>query len=205
MKKIFALFLTVGLLMTFALPATASIAVTRDMVHAAGRVMPSATSATSTNRQIRDVLRLTNNQRRMNFRPAVREHAALNAAAAVRAREAAQNWSHTRPNGQIWHSVLAPHGVTGFAHASENLARISGGANPADAARAVTSWMNSPAHRDALLGNHTHVGHGVYFHAASGTYFWAQIFMHDNTTRNTLGVWDMVVGVTLMLLRAVGL
>jgi uncharacterized protein YkwD len=104
--------------------------------------------------------------------------------------------------------VLAPHGVTGFAHASENLASISGGANPADAARAVASWMSSPAHREALLGNHTHVGHGVYRHVAANgtvTYFWAQIFMHDNITSNTLGIWDLIVGVTLTLMRAVGL
>ncbi|MCL2194816.1 MAG: CAP domain-containing protein [Oscillospiraceae bacterium] len=204
MKKIFALLLAIGMLTAFALPAAASVAVTRDVLSAAERVMPVAISS---NAQIRDVFRLTNNERRMNFRPAVRENSALNAAAAVRAREAAQSWSHTRPNGQIWHSVLAPHGVTGFAHASENLARISGGANPAAAARAVASWMNSPAHRDALLGNHTHAGHGVYRHVAANgtvTYFWAQILMHDNT-RNTLGVWDLIVGVVLIMMRAVGL
>lgn len=204
MKKIFALLLTIGIATTFALPATANVAVARDVHHAAERIMPTS----NTNAQIRDVLRLTNNQRRMNFRPAVRESSALNAAAAVRAREAAQSWSHTRPNGQIWHTVLAPHGVSGFAHASENLARITGGANPAEAARAVASWMNSPSHREALLGNHTHVGHGVYRHVADNgtvTYFWAQIFIHDNVSSNTLGIWDLVVGFTLNVLRMFGL
>jgi len=204
MKKAFALLLAVFMLAIFALPAVASTAVVRNVLSAAENVMPGVLSATTTNAQIRDVLRLTNKQRRMNFRPAVRESAALNAAAAVRAREAAQNWSHTRPNGQIWHTVLAPHGVTGFAHASENLARVTGGTNPEAASRAISAWMNSPSHREALLGNHTHVGHGVYFHAASNTYFWAQIFIHDNTSNN-LGLWDIIMGIGLNLMRMFGL
>jgi len=187
MKKLFALLLAVSMLAVFALPAAATAA------------------------QIRDVLRLTNNERRMNFRPALRESAALNAAAAVRAREiaqSAQTWSHTRPNGTNWSTVLAQHNVTGWAHASENLARISGGTNPSAASRAVSSWMNSTTgHREALLRpDLTHVGHGVHRHVAVNgtvTYFWAQIFIHDGSSNN-LGLWDIIVGVVLNLLRMVG-
>jgi uncharacterized protein YkwD len=205
MKKIFTLALAAAMLFTFALPTAASAVVTRDVLRATENVVPSVPTSANANAQIRDVFRLTNNERRRHFRPAVRESAALNAAAATRAREAAQNWSHTRPNGQSWSTVLAQHNVTGWAHASENLSRVTGGANPAAAYRAVQSWMNSPSHREALLrADLTHVGHGVHFDAATNTYFWAQIFIHDGS-RNSLTLWDIIMGVVLNVLRIFGL
>ena len=151
MKKIVALLTAIALLLSFALPAAAS--------------------------QTAELLRLTNEQRAAHGAPAVRnDHAALNAAAQLRAREAAQLWSHTRPDGSNWSTVLAQFDITGFRSASENLAFTSVN-NPANA---INIWMNSPEHRANLLdASHDLVGLGVYFCSANQRYFWAQLFL-DN-------------------------
>ena len=152
MKKIIAVITAIALLCPlFALTATAT---------------PSA-----------ELLRLTNAQRAAQGRFPVRgDNASLHAAAQLRAREAAQYWSHTRPDGSNWSTVLAQFNISGHRVASENLAFTSTN-NPANA---INVWMNSPSHRDNLLASsHRHVGFGMYFCSRLSRYFWAQLFI-DN-------------------------
>ena len=139
MKKIVSLLIAIALLLSLALPAAAS--------------------------QTAELLRLTNAQRAAHGVSAVRSNNALNQAAQLRAREAAQLWSHTRPDGSNWSTVLAQFNITDYRAASENLAFTSVN-NPANA---INIWMNSPPHRANLLdASHDLVGIGVYFAAAAG-------------------------------------
>jgi len=151
MKKIFTLFIAVALLAALVLPVAAS--------------------------QSAELLRLTNAQRAAHGVSAVRsDNAALNAAAQLRAREAARLWSHTRPDGSNWSTVLTQFNIIGYRSASENLAFTSVN-NPQNA---INIWMNSSEHRANLLdASHDLVGIGVYFCTTTNRFFWAQLFL-DN-------------------------
>jgi len=172
MKKVLAIVLAAAMLFALALPVAAA------------------------QNQASEVLRLTNELRAAQGRGSVRSHAGLNAAAQTRAREAAARWSHTRPCGREFHTVLAEHNVRARA-ASENLAFTG---TPASAQRAVGNWVNSPSHRDNLMNSaHTHMGIGIYFCRTSNRYFWAQLFITaPNWTDNILfafqSIWNLLFG-----------
>ena len=87
----------------------------------------------------KDTLSRINEIRRENGLPDLQWSEELSQAAAVRAEEASQLWSHTRPNGQPYNSVNDE--VMG-----ENLAK-----NYPDAESTVEAWMNSDSHRAILL------------------------------------------------------
>ena len=78
--------------------------------------------------------------------------------ASVRAYEAYVSWSHTRPNGSGWLSVLGDYGF-GYGAAAEELVHSSG----YDAASVVSKWTNSEsASADLLNSSYTTIGVGVY-------------------------------------------
>ena len=68
-----------------------------------------------------EVVRLTNSARSQNGYAALVEDGALSDAAAVRAREIARSFSHTRPSGASFSSALSESGVT-YLRAGENIA-----------------------------------------------------------------------------------
>ena len=83
----------------------------------------------------------------------------------VRARECAQEFSHTRPNGSPWYTVNS---------------EIMGGENLAfgynDARSVLDGWMNSPTHRENILfPDFTKISISIY-RADDGTVYWAQEF-----------------------------
>jgi uncharacterized protein YkwD len=85
-------------------------------------------------------------------------------AAQVRAQEAATTFSHTRPNGTDWYTVNS---AIMF---GENLAK-----GYYDAGTVVQAWMDSPTHRENIVGNFNTVGVAVY-QAPNGSWYWAQAF-----------------------------
>lgn len=102
--------------------------------------------------------------------PALTGSVTLNQAAAVRAEEASRSFSHTRPDGRSWYTVLEEAGQ-GNTAAGENLA-----ANYRTAEEAAAAWMNSDSHRDNILNpNYQYMG-GAAFEREDGTVFWAQLF-----------------------------
>lgn len=95
----------------------------------------------------------------------------LNGAAQVRARESAQRFSHTRPNGASFATVLAERAVS-YRGAGENIAY--GQSTPQ---QVVSAWMRSPGHRANILSTrYTAVGTGCVW--VNGTPYWAQIFTY---------------------------
>ena len=90
-------------------------------------------------------------------------------AALVRAKESAQSFSHTRPNGSSFSTALTEAGVS-YRTAGENIAY--GQTTPQ---QVMNAWMNSSGHRANILNaNYTTIGVG--YTVINGTAYWAQLF-----------------------------
>ena len=94
-----------------------------------------------------EVVRLTNSARSQNGYAARVEDGALSEAAAVRAREIARSFSHTRPSGASFSSALSESGVS-YLRAGENIA-----SGQKSASEVVNAWMNSPGHSANILNS----------------------------------------------------
>lgn len=88
---------------------------------------------------------------------------ALTEGARIRAREIPINWSHIRPDGSQWHTVVAPVGA-------ENLAK-----GQRDAQEVADGWMTSPGHMQNIL-NPDYGWTGVAFYEQNGMYYWVQLY-----------------------------
>lgn len=93
----------------------------------------------------------------------------LVAPANKRAQETKESFSHTRPNGTQWSTVLDEYNVQVQA-AGENIAY---GYNTPE--KVMEAWMNSAGHKANILGaNFNHIGIGVY--ELNGTVYCTQLF-----------------------------
>ena len=116
-----------------------------------------------------EVVRLTNSARSQNGYAALVEDGALSEAAAVRAREIARSFSHTRPSGASFSSALSESGVS-YLQAGENIA-----SGQKSASEVVNAWMNSPGHRANIL-NSSYSRIGSASVNINGTLYWVQLF-----------------------------
>lgn len=89
----------------------------------------------------------------------------LEQASAVRAVEASQSFSHTRPDGSDWWTVNSK------LMYGENLAKGYATAN-----EAVTAWMNSPTHKANIMDAEFTSGAIAIHIGSNGQWFWAQEF-----------------------------
>lgn len=116
-----------------------------------------------------EVVCLTNSARSQNGYAALVEDGALSEAAAVRAREIARSFSHTRPSGASFSSALSESGVS-YLRAGENIA-----SGQKSASEVVNAWMNSPGHRANIL-NSSYSRIGSASVNIDGTLYWVQLF-----------------------------
>lgn len=94
------------------------------------------------------------------------------AAALIRAKEIEVSFSHTRPDGRSFGSVLTDNGIR-FNGAGENIAW--GQTSPE---QVMEAWMNSEGHRANILNpNFTEIGVGHYQNA-NGRNYWVQLFTY---------------------------
>ncbi len=106
-----------------------------------------------------------NAQRQNAGLSALKWDSGIEQAAAVRAVEASQVWSHTRPDGsEFWT-------VNSNLLYGENLAK---GFTTADAA--IEGWMNSPTHKDNILFADFASGAIVVHVGSDGQWYWANEF-----------------------------
>ncbi|TAH65034.1 MAG: hypothetical protein EWM47_11620 [Anaerolineaceae bacterium] len=116
-----------------------------------------------------EVLRLVNIERSKAGLSALTTNATLKAAADKRAQETKVSFSHTRPNGSKFSTVLQEYGIS-YRTAGENIAY--GQRSPQEV---VNGWMNSPRHRANILnGSFGKIGIGVY--QSGGVIYWSQLF-----------------------------
>jgi len=126
-----------------------------------------------------DVLDLVNEQRKAAGLKTLSLNDDLNRVAQLRANEIAENWSHTRPNGEAWKTAFAEEGVSA-SYRGENLAK---GQYSAD--KVVEAWMDSEGHRDNIL-NKKFSKMGVASVVIDGVTYWVQVFANDvKTTKKT--------------------
>ena len=136
---------------------------------------PKPDSQEQVKKDIKEVIRLTNKVRKKYGSPAVKENAALDAGATVRAKEAYQKFSHERPDGTMFTSAYNEAGAGNIA--GEN---ITTGNSPQ---RAVDLIEHSPGHlRTMLIDDATHIGVGYY----KGC--WVQVFARNPDQKFTLTV-----------------
>lgn len=126
-------------------------------------------TSTGTSSAAQAVLAEVNAARAKNGLSALTLDANMNRAAAVRAAELAQSFSHTRPNGSRGLTALNEAGVS-YRTAGEN---IASGQQSAQAV--VSAWMNSSGHRANILS--ASFGRmGVGQATIGGRTYWVQLF-----------------------------
>ena len=115
------------------------------------------------------VLELVNVERRRHGLRPLAMAGDLADVAAQRAKEIERHFSHTRPNGRGFDSLLQYKGRCW----GENIA--AGSATPE---AVVEQWMNSPGHRANILnGGFTELGVGYYYLEGSEyLHYWVQVF-----------------------------
>ena len=106
---------------------------------------------------IKDIFELVNQEREKNNIPTLTYNKEIQEVADIRAKEAAELFSHTRPDGSSCHDIIElEYYATG-----ENL--IKADKEIATAQNLMNSWMNSKSHRDnILLKDFTEMAIGVY-------------------------------------------
>lgn len=118
------------------------------------------------------VVKLVNEERAKAGLPALKMDADITAAANVRAKEIVQKFSHTRPNGSNFSTVLKEQGVS-FRGSGENIAW--GQKSPE---QVMNAWMNSEGHRANILNkNYKNIGVG-YYQNEKGVNYWVQLFTY---------------------------
>ena len=134
---------------------------------------PKATTAPSTDSSASSyalqVVDLVNQERAKYGLSALSVDSTLMSAAQKRAMETVTSFSHTRPNGSSFSSVLSEYNYS-YRSAGENIAY--GQRTPQEV---VNAWMNSSGHRANILNSkYTKIGVGCY--KSGSTYYWSQLF-----------------------------
>lgn len=106
---------------------------------------------------IEDIFNLVNEARKENGIPALTYNKEIQDAADLRAKEASESFSHTRPDGSSCHDVIElEYYATG-----ENL--LMADKEIATAENMMKTWMNSESHRaNILLKDFTEMAIGIY-------------------------------------------
>ena len=118
-----------------------------------------------------EVVRLVNEERAKAGLPSLNVHTKAESAALLRAKEIERSFSHTRPNGSNFSTVLSSAGIR-FQSAGENIAY--GQATPA---LVMNDWMKSSGHRANILNTgFTSIAVGHYQNSA-GVDYWVQLFL----------------------------
>ena len=153
---------------------------------AAPTVEPTATpkpteTPLNTEKFIKEVIRLTNIERKKAGKSSVQENAALDKGAAVRAKECALvKYSHTRPDGTNANTAYHEAGAGNIR--GENI--TVGFRTPKEFVNGV---VNSPGHYVTMADSGaTHIGVGCY--KKDGVIYWVQIFAKDPDQKFTLTV-----------------
>lgn len=131
----------------------------------------SETGGSGEDSYIDQVVALVNEERAKAGVAPLERSDALSAAAQVRARETVSSFSHTRPDGREFRTVLEENGID-YRNCGENIAM--GYETPETV---VEAWMNSEGHRANILsGDFASIGIGRC-EDDSGQLYWVQLFM----------------------------
>jgi uncharacterized protein YkwD len=131
-------------------------------------------SDTSCSAYAREMLTMINEARAEVGAPALKLSSELCNAANIRAKEIASSFSHTRPDGSSFYTVLDDIGYSGSRSSGENIA-----AGYSSVSDTFEQWMNSPGHYENMMkSNYKYIGIGYYKSSSGYVYHWAQIFSY---------------------------
>lgn len=137
--------------------------------------------ATNAEKMAKEVIRLTNIERRKYGLTELKYHAKLQQAAMTRAKELEIKFAHERPDGSDIGTAAFEAGVGN--PGGENI-----GAGFTKPEAVVKAWMDSDGHRTTMLQSHyTHIGVG-YYKGKNGTGYWVQEFSSGPDEKCTLTV-----------------
>ncbi len=121
---------------------------------------------------VNQVVALVNAERAKAGLSPLTQTAELSGAAATRAEETSRSFSHTRPDGSSFSTVLSQNGIS-YRGSGENIAY--GQRTPE---QVMEGWMNSQGHRANILNSrYTAIGVG-YYQDSNGTPYWTQLFTY---------------------------
>lgn len=137
--------------------------------------------AANAEKMAKEVIRLTNIERRKYGLTELKYHAKLQQAAMTRAKELEIKYSHERPDERDSGTAAFEAGVGN--PGGENI-----GAGFTKPEAVVKAWMDSDGHRTTMLQSHyTHIGVG-YYKGKNGTGYWVQEFSSGPDEKCTLTV-----------------
>ncbi len=126
------------------------------------------------NKQAQVVLNLVNQERSAIGAEALMLDDAVNKVADGRAKELAEKFSHTRPDGRDCFTALTEAGIV-YSSCGENIAM-----GQTTAEEVMNSWMNSDGHRANILSSdYTKMGVGYYYDKESNQHYWVQMFIKE--------------------------
>lgn len=121
---------------------------------------------------VRRVVELVNKERAKEGLTKLALDTKLEKAANIRAEEIQTSFSHTRPNGSSFSTVLKENGIS-YRGSGENIAW--GQLSPEEV---VKGWMNSPSHRANIMNSKfTKIGVG-HMQNSAGRNYWVQLFTY---------------------------
>ncbi len=124
--------------------------------------------------EARQIAQLVNAERAAHGLGALTYRESLEGLALLRAREASENWSHTRPDGRAFNTVFSDYDLH-YIGTGENLFA----ANTFDLDLAMDEWMNSPDHRANILYDGIDgIAVGI-IQGSDGDYYYCQLFVTD--------------------------
>lgn len=120
------------------------------------------------------VIELVNKERAAVGASALVSDPKLNEVAALRAKEIAESFSHTRPDGSSCFTAFNEAGIVNV-HMGENIA-----AGQRSASEVMKDWMNSQGHKENILDpEFTRIGVGFFKASGGYGYYWVQVFTSD--------------------------
>lgn len=128
----------------------------------------------SYNKEFADkVIELVNTERAKEGLSPLTKDTTLTNLSNIRSKEAAALFSHQRPDGTSWSTVLKQNNVS-YTAAAEN---IAAGQNTPEVV--VKEWMNSPSHRASIMNSeYNKIGVSCYVDQnAPYRYYWEQLFI----------------------------
>ena len=106
-----------------------------------------------------EIFRLANEERVKAGLPEVERREDVSPVTVIRAQELSELFSHTRPNGEGYMSLMDEYGIQ-YRWAGENGAKVPATSSPSGM---MNGWMNSEGHRNNILNpRHTGLEIGVY-------------------------------------------
>lgn len=129
-----------------------------------------STDNTGEDSAIAEVVSLVNAERAKAGLAPLTLNSEISKAAETRAGEIQTSFSHTRPGGKSFSTVLTEAGIS-YRASGENIAY-----GQSTASKVMSDWMNSSGHRANILNSSfTQIGVG-HVKNASGTDYWVQLF-----------------------------